>query len=307
MPANTYIPDHYPTEFATNWEHLLQQKISKLKQYVTVDVINGKEKTYNQLSSTTMRLITTRSANTSAQNTATAKRWIRQSGYDAVDLFDEFDDQLLGNVVLPTSEVVMNHAMAYGRTCDQILITALGGTAYTGATGTTATTLPVAQKILANWTGTQSLGGSGWGADSGTVGLNLAKLIKAKSILRKAEVEDEMLMLTVTQQQIDDLLLNVTEVKSSDYANVKALVAGEVDTFMGFKFIRTEQHAAVSSNFRRIYAYAKSGVILADAGRKVHIDVRADLNHSLQIRSVASLGATRREEQKVVEIGCYEA
>jgi len=309
MPANSAIPDHFVTEFSTNWEHLLQQKISKLRGYVTVDTINGKEKSYNQLAATSMRLITSRAATTTEQDTATAKRWIRQQGYDAVDLFDEFDDQLLGQIVLPTSETVQNHAMAYGRTCDSVLITALGGTAYTGATGTTATTLPVAQKILANYDGpTKTLGGSGWGATSGTVGLNLAKLIKAKSILRTAEVDEmDPLIITVCQSQLDDLLFNVTEIKSSDYNNVHALVAGEVDTFMGFKFVRTQQHAATSSSFRTIYAYAKSGVILSDAGRKVHMDIRADRNHALQVRSVASIGATRREEKKVVAIECYEA
>lgn len=309
MPANSAIPDHYPTEFSTNWEFLLQQKISRLRGFVTVDTINGKEKSYNQLAATSMRLITGRAAATSEQDTATAKRWIRQQGYDAVDLFDEFDDQLLGQIVLPTSEVVQNHAMAYGRTCDAVIIAALGGTAYTGPTGTTPVTLPVTQKVLANYDGpTKSLGGSGWGASSGTTGLNLAKLIKAKSILRKGEVDEaDPLIMTVCQSQLDDLLFNVNEIKSSDYNNVKALVAGEVDTFMGFKFLRTEQHPAAVSNFRTIYAYAKSGLTLSDAGRKVHMDIRADRNHALQVRSVASLGATRREEGKVVAIECYEA
>jgi hypothetical protein len=45
---------------------------------------------------------------------------------------------------------------------------------------------------------------------------------------------------------------------------------------------------------------------LADAGRKVHVDIRADKSHALQIRTVASLGATRMEEKKVVEIAADE-
>jgi hypothetical protein len=51
----------------------------------------------------------------------------------------------------------------------------------------------------------------------------------------------------------------------------------------------------------------KSGVILAERGLKTHMDIRTDLSHSLQIRSVASLAAVRMEEKKVVEIACDEA
>lgn len=36
-------------------------------------------------------------------------------------------------------------------------------------------------------------------------------------------------------------LLRETEVSSYDFNNVKALVEGKIDTFMGFKFIRTQR------------------------------------------------------------------
>jgi hypothetical protein len=83
-------------------------------------------------------------------------------------------------------------------------------------------------------------------------------------------------------------------------------VDGTLNTFMGFKFRRT-QLLPVATNVRSVYAYVKSGIILAERGLKTHMDIRTDLSHSLQIRSVASLGATRMEEKKVVEIACDEA
>lgn len=300
MAALTQIPEHFIQEYGTNWEHLLQQKVSKLREYVQVDTISGKEKSYNQMAATSMRLITSRSGVTTAQETATAKRWVREKGYDAVTLFDEFDRELLGSVVLPTSETVNNHAMAYKRTCDQVIIDALGGTNYIGETGVTPVDLPAAQKVAVNYVT------SGSPANSG---LTLAKIIKAKSILGKNEVEDgEELIMVYTQQQLDDLLNNVNEVKSSDYNQIKALVEGSIDRFMGFKWVRTQLCPLdTATDVRRIYAYVKSGVTLADSGRQVYMDIRADLNHSLQIRSVARLGATRREEGKIVEIACDES
>jgi hypothetical protein len=312
MPALSQIPEHFTTQFSTNWEHLLQQKVSRLKEYVTVDTITGARKSYNQIDQTAMRLITSRSAATTPQETALAKRWIQSQGYDAVTWFDEFDEQMLGSVVLPTSETVMNHAAAYKRTCDSVILAAARGTAYTGETGVTATVLPVTQKINGDYVKTNTtIGAAGWGNSDGTIlGLTLDKLIKAKSILARAEVDEEdPLILVVSQAQLDDLLNNVTEVKSSDYAQVKALVEGNIDRFMGFKFVRTELVPTGTDNsaaVRFAIAYAKSGIVLADEGRKVHMDILPSQNHTLQIRSVASLGATRKQEKKVVEISCLD-
>lgn len=299
MSAITQIPEHYTTQFDTNWKHLVQQKTSKLREYVTVDSIQGKEKSYNQLAEASMQLITSRSGETRISDQATAKRWIRPKAYDTAKLFDEFDEQLLGEVVLPTSPVVQSHAAAYARTCDSLIIDALGGTAYTGESGTTATPLPAGQKVAVNYVESGSVANSG---------LTIAKLRAAKFILDSSEVdEEEERIIVVSAKQLQDLL-RTTEITSIDYNSVKALVDGTVNTFMGFKFRRTQLLPLVSAtDVRSIYVYVKSGVILAERGLKTHMDIRTDLSHSLQVRSVASLGATRSEEKKVVEIACDES
>jgi hypothetical protein len=299
MSAITQIPEHYTTQFDTNWKHLVQQKTSKLREYVTVDSIQGKEKSYNQLAEAAMQLITSRSGETRISDQATAKRWIRPKAYDTAKLFDEFDEQLLGEVVLPTSPVVQSHAAAYARTCDSLIIDALGGTAYTGESGTTATALPAGQKVAVNYVE------SGAAANSG---LTIAKLRAAKFILDSNDVdEEEERIIVVSAKQLQDLLRE-DRVTSADYNSIKALVDGTVNTFMGFKFRRTQLLPLVSAtDVRSVYVYVKSGVILAERGLKTHMDIRTDLSHSLQVRSVASLGATRSEEKKVVEIACDES
>ena len=299
MSAMTQIPEHYTTQFDANWRHLVQQKNSRLREYVTLDSISGKEKSYNQLSEAAMQLITSRSGETRISDQATAKRWIRPKAYDTAKLFDEFDEQLLGEVILPTSPVVQSHAAAYARTADQVIIEALGGTAYTGETGVTATTLPNAQKVAVNYVETGSVANSG---------LTIGKLRAAKYILDSSEVdEEEERIIVVSAKQLQDLL-RTTEITSADYNSVKALVDGSVNTFMGFKFRKTQLlPLASATDVRSTYVYVKSGIVLAERGLKTHMDVRTDLSHSLQIRSVASLGATRLEEKKVVEIACDES
>ena len=293
----TNIPNHYTTQFDANWRHLVQQKNSRLREYVTLDSINGKEKSYNTIDTAVMALITDRSGDTRISDQAMAKRWIRPQQYDTAKLIDEWDEQLLGEVVLPTSPIVQAHGAAYARTCDSVIISALGGTAFTGASGTTSTALPASQKVAVNYVE------SGPAANSG---LTIAKLRRAKFILDANEVdEEEERIIVVSAKQLQDLL-RTTEVTNADYNTVRALVDGTVNTFMGFKFRRT-QLLGLTSTVRSCYAYVKSGIVLAERGLKTHMDIRTDLSHSLQIRSVASLGATRMEEKKVVEIACDEA
>ena len=292
----TNIPDHFTTQFDSNWKHLVQQKNSKLKEYVTLDSIEGKEKSYNQLDATSMTQITDRSGDTRITNQAMAKRWIRPQQYDCAKLVDEFDEQFLGEVVLPTSPITQSHGAAYARTCDKIIIDALGGTAFTGVTGTTATTLPAGQKIAVGY------------VESGTVansGLTIAKLRAAKFLFDSNEVdEEEERIMVVSAKQLQDLLRD-DKITSADFNSVRALVDGTLNTFMGFKFRRSQQ-LPLAVDIRSCFAYVKSGVILAERGLKTMMDVRPDLSHSLQIRSVASLAAVRMEEKKVVEIACDE-
>jgi len=292
----TNIPNHFTTQFDSNWKHLVQQKNSRLKEYCTLDSIEGKEKSYNQLDATSMTQITDRSRETRITDQSMAKRWIRPLNYDCAKLVDEFDEQFLGEVVLPTSPIIQSHGAAYARTCDKIIIDALGGTAYTGTTGTTATVLPAGQKIAANYVESGAVANSG---------LTIAKLRAAKFLFDSNEVdEEEDRILVVSAKQLQDLL-RTTEVTSADYNTVRALVDGTLNTFMGFKFRRSQQ-LPLAVDIRSCFAYVKSGIVLAERGLKTHMDIRTDLSHSLQIRSVASLAAVRMEEKKVVEIACDE-
>jgi hypothetical protein len=181
-----------------------------------------------------------------------------------------------------------------------VIIDAALGDAYTGDTGVTATPLPSAQQIAVDYVETGSAANSG---------LTIAKLRQAAYLLNEAEVDDsDPRILVVGAKQIQDLL-RTTEITSADFNTVKALVNGEIDTFMGFKFRRVSSALlpyVANTGVRTCFAYVRSGLKLADAGRKVHVDIRADKSHALQIRTVASLGATRTQEQKVVEIAADE-
>jgi Phage capsid protein len=301
MPAMKDIPSHFVTEYATNWEHLAQQKMAKTRECVTVDTVNGKEKKYNQMAASEMDSVSIRAGDTRISDTDLPARWLRPYPLDKAFLFDEWDETFLGEVVLPQSEAIQNHGMAYNRSVDRTVINAALNIAYTGEIGVDAVALPSSQIIAVNFVET------GTAANSG---LTIGKLRQAKYLLDAADVDDEdPRYFAYTAKSLQDLL-RTTEVTSQDYNTVKALVEGNVNTFMGFTFKRISNKIMpldVATDVRTCVAWAKSGIKITDSGKEVHIDVRPDKSHALQIRTVAALGGTRMEEVKVVAVMCDES
>lgn len=296
----TQLPEHYQTDFGDNWEHLVQQKESRLEGKCQRVTVKGKERTFSQLGKSRMRLITTRNGKTVPSDSEMAKRWLRPKGYDEVTFIDEFDKVALGELPTPESEHVVAHAMAAKRTMDQVLIDALEGTSYIGEDGTDAVDLGNGQKVAVNYVQSGSAVNSG---------LTLAKMARMKFILDRNEVEQEGRYFIHTAKQLNDLLVNVIEIKSSDYNNVKALVDGNVNKFMGFEFVMTELLTlVVATDVRTCIAYQRDGVALGIGVEKsAKISIRDDLNETIQIRTKMMIGATRKEEERVVLVYCDES
>ena len=292
----TQLPEHYQTDFGDNWTHLVQQKESRLEGKTVRVTVNGKERTFSQLGKSKMRLITTRNGKTVPSNTSMAKRWLRPKGYDEVTYIDEFDDVALGELPKPESEHVMSHAMAAKRTMDEVTIAALEGTAYIGEDGTTTVDLGAGQKVVVNLSGSNE-------------GLTLKKVLAAKQILDGNEVEQEGRYFVIASQQLADLLGDVEEVKSADYANVKALIDGHVTRFGGFDFVMTELLTlTAATDVRTCIAYQRQGIAVGiSKEKKVKISIRDDLNETIQVRTVMGIGATRLEEERVVLVYCDES
>jgi len=267
---------------------LSQQQGSRLRGSVRVEPLTGKNGFFEQIGATAAQKKTTRHMDTPQTDTPHARRRVSMDDYVWADYIDNEDK--IRTLIDPTSPYAQNAVSAFGRSTDDVLIAALGGTAYTGVAGGTATSLPSGQKIA-----------------EGSTGLTIAKLIKAKGLLWAGDVdESEELFIVVTGKQLEDLL-NTTQVTSSDYNTVQALVKGTVSQFMGFSFIRSERLVTDATPVTMCYAWARSGILLA-VGQDIQtrIGERADKNYLTQVWVAMSIGATRMEEVKVIEIGCRE-
>lgn len=279
-------------QYTSNVQLLLQQRGSKLRDLVMQGSYNGKAaKAVEQIGAVAAQKRTTRHGDTPLINTPHDARWVHPNDFEVADLIDDQDK--LRMLIDPQSSYAVNHAYAIGRSIDDEIIRAALGTSLTGENGSTSTAFDTSNQQIA----------------VGASGLTVAKLREANEILLSNEVDVDMdpLYMIVTAKQINNLL-NTTEVTSADYASVKALVTGQVDSFMGFKFIHCERLGVDGSSNRRVIAFAKSGMHLGlwnDINSQ--ITPRADKSYATQVYTKATFGATRTEEGKVVEILCSES
>lgn len=277
----------------------VEQKGSKVLPHVMAEVTNSKIHYFELMGSATVEEITSRHGPTpGANNIAHTRRAAILRGFHGAEFLDNWDQVRM--LIRPQDRYAQKIVNALGRQADDILLSALYGSANSYDRDETAT-------------GTALTAGQIIDEDFGTAnsGLTIAKLIEARRILlaNNADLDSETpVVLFDGQSEMD--LLGTTQVTSSDYNTVKALVAGEVDTFMGFKFVRCQRLAdaqhKTSESFVRTIVFMPSALgVVKNGDMETMISERNDLAHSIQVYSRMYLGAVRLEEEKVVVIENY--
>ena len=212
-----------------------------------------------------------------SQATVTLSDWIAA---EYSDIFNQakvnFDER---------AELVQVVGKAIGRRADQLVINAIASS---------STTLTVSNDI--------------GGTDSN---LNVAKLRRAKSLLDTNNVPMDERYLLIHAANLQNLL-SETSVTSSDFNTVKALVQGELDTFLGFKFITIGDRSegglvgGGSGQDRKVWAWHKTAVGMAEG-----MGIRSEINYipektSWLVSSMLSAGAVAIDAGGIVEITCRE-
>lgn len=290
---SSFITVPFVEQYKANVALLSQQFPSRLEGAVRKEPVVGKTGFFEQLGSAEAQKRTTRHGDSPLMNTPHARRQVSPADYEWGDLIDDLDKAKL--LIDPTSSYARAAAAAMNRAKDDVIIAAMNGTSTAveeGSSSSASVVLPSGQKVAA-----------------ASTGLTIAKLLATKEILDGNEVDDTIpRFIVVSAGQISDLL-NTTEVKSSDFNTVKALAMGHIDTYMGFKFIRSQRLGTdvSTSTDRACIAWAQDGMLLGvGVDIKARIDERADKSFATYVYYSMSLEATRMEEKKVVEIACVE-
>jgi hypothetical protein len=280
------IEDHFVKQFTAGITHLAEQKMSRFRPNVMEEtIVPGDRAFFDQLGSVTATKVTTRHADTPLTDTPHSRRMVTPAPFKHADLIDKADK--IRTLNDPTNAYVVAFARAFGRAIDDEIIAAAFATAYTGVDGTGTET-------WASLTAAQTIG-------TGTA-FTLDKIVKANKILRAAEHDpEEGFNFAASQEQFEDMLLDST-ITSADYNSVRALMIGEIQSFMGFNWIPTERLGTASGE-RRCIAWAKNSLLLGVAENpQGRISERADKNYSTQVYYEMDIGATRMQGDGVVEV-----
>ena len=195
-------------------------------------------------------------------------------------------------LINPQSPYAVNGAYAIGRAIDDEIIAALYATSKPGENGT----------------GTEAFSGQTSTTDAAQA-MSLPALLNAREKLMEAEVdvENDPIYCAISAQQHSDLL-NLDQARSIDYVNKKVMVDGLISQFLGINFIVTERLPGDGRSDRRCFMWAKSGGHLCtwnDLTTK--ISEREDKSYATQVYVKATIGATRLELGKVVQLTTHEA
>jgi hypothetical protein len=311
---NSQIESWRVQQYAANVYRLAQQKGSRLAKLLRQESFDGKAEFFDRIGTAVAQKKNGRNVDTPNLDIDHSRRMLVSSTYDWGTLVDPTDK--LENIHSPESIYAVAARDGLGRKMDDVIIAAALGSAQAGEDGSSSVSLGNSQKVTS--------------VNAAAIDYpNLQFLRKLKSKLDTSEVEGPRYL--VHSADLLEALLAVTAVTSADFNTVKALVQGEIDTFMGFKFIHSERLPLASVNDDLVYKYdtgtglynaagtalagtEKSCLVLVGDGlifgrrngsQMAKIEPRADKSYSNQIYVAEDFGSVRMEEFKVIQ-GIYK-
>jgi hypothetical protein len=282
------ITNAFIQQFNRNVYILSQQMGSKLRGTIREETVHAKKAFFDRLAPAQRPQVKiSRHQDTPLTEQVHSRRSVDLIDYVLADLVDREDQ--IRMLINPDSLYASNFARTFGREFDYAIINALTADSDSGQFGGTPVALPAGNTIA-----------------SGGLGLTISRVRQIKRIFDSKDVMDEGRVFVVSAQAMEDLLEN-TEVTSSDFNTVKALVQGTIegDMWMGFKWVRVSDDILPidGSLDRSCFAYQRDGMAFAiGQDLRTEMDRRADKMNSLQVMTTASFNAVRIDEDTVLEV-----
>jgi len=181
------------------------------------------------------------------------------------------------------SELVQVVSKSIARRMDQIMIDALNAAS---GTSTVATTV----------------------GPGGNTDMNIEKLRATAKALNEKNVPSEGRYLLMHATQLDSLL-GEQEITSQDFAAVKALVQGEINTFMGFNILTMgdrDEGGIPKPSTRTCFAWHKDSMGYAESmAQKTEVNYVPEKT-SFLVSSMFSAGSVSIDGEGIVKISCTE-
>ena len=291
------MPDAITTafvqEYKANVDLILQQLDNRISGNFSMDTYTGKAgSAVEQFGPVDPVKSVSRHEDTPLLDVPQQRRWVFPEDWKWGSMVDRKDT--LRMIVDATGPYVMNMAAAMNRAKDLVGINAFFATAKVGENGTDNETFDTSSYQVGH-----DVGGT---ASS----LNVAKLKAAKKIVMKAYKGEipEMVFMGISTDEHDSLLNDIQVINRDYNGGQPTLVEGMVRRYMGFEFIVTELLNDDGTD-RLIPAWTRSGMHLGLwQDFEPDISRRPDKSNGIQVYGDMTLGATRTQPGKVVQVLC---
>jgi len=291
------IPAAYISTFESTVRQLAQQKISRLRTAVMEVHKQSESHMWDRLAASDYRIKAARAVSpaggngSGAVNTTDGLEWSRRN--TIIKTFDTGEivgkEEIVQMLIEPKSAVTENLAMNMKRAQDDVIINSFYDDALTD--GGAAAVFPAAQAI-------------------GATGVNISMdlLLEAKEVFANNDIDpDERITLVIGPKQ-QRQLMQLLEVTSGDYQNVKALATGYLPNFLGFDIVvstrlglSTEQPDVGTDLFCTAFTKRALGLHIA-SDITANVAERPDMSFDWQVYLQQSLAGVRVEDEHIVQI-----
>lgn len=319
----------YVDMFKEGFQHVFQQKMSKLRPLVEVESQGSEFEFYDRIGlADDMNEVTSRYEDSPLNEVPHERRRIGLRDFDWGKLIDDKD--LIRVASDPSNAYTQAGLAAANRRIDDLIIEGFTAPAYIGKKGETTvnfvgtTAGDITVGAISNENG-QIVTGGDFTVTAGNVeGIDVAadfrssgtttnittdKLISIRETLLSLEAcnETDMLPMLVSPNQQSALLRESgNRVTSVDFNTERTLVNGFVDTWLGFKFIYTNRLPKTGS-IRSCFVLGPKGMKLG-ISKDLNVDIyrRPDKKNIPYILIKMGMGVSRMWGEHVVRVRCDE-
>lgn len=327
MADHNQIEKAYVNAFRSGFATAFQQSTSKLRPYVEIERQNVEFEYYDRVGlAEDMQQVTTRYGDNPHSEIPHDRRRIGLGDWDQGKMVDEKD--LIRVLTDPSHAYTQAFLASANRKLDDIIVSGLTATAYTGKAGATTVDFvttaagkvsvgaisDVQSRIVAGTYAVREAATEGidvsysyTGTTPASSGITLAKLKAVRTTMLKLDAisQEEVLPCFISATQFEQLL-GITEVINADYAVRKSLAEGNVTTFMGFKFIHVERLPLVNG-VRSCFIFKPQALKLA-VSQEISADAwRLPAKKNIPYIYVKmGMGTSRMWGEVLARVGCAE-
>ena len=232
---------------------------------------------------------TTRHGDTQYVDSQHERRFGTKKDWAWADLIDKEDRVRM--LIEPQSEYTENAVAAINREDDEQMVIAFDAAVSTGKDGDGTETYDTTNLQIAN----------------GSAGCTVGKLQTMKLTMDTNEVPKDGRVFAVSPTGVQDLLEDA-KITSSDFNTVRALVMGDVNTYMGYRFIQSNRLTDAGSSIRECWGWHPSCMgKLEGTGITVNIDRLPTKHYATQVYVSKCFGYVRLQQNGVIQLDIDES